>query len=197
LSRGSVALLLGFWAGACAARGHIATPAEVDQLLQAQGLAASGRITVEGPRGKLSARVVFGVARPDSLRIEMPAGTGLRFLLVSRNGRLRADLPGDDAMFEGPGNRETVNGLFGVNVAPEELVAAILGDPPESMSAGWRFDRNLPAQITIHEPSGARLTLTLEEPILAAPANRAFEFGPPRSRSWTLQEMSSRLGLRR
>ena len=101
IRRGVVALLAMSLSG-CAARGHIATPGEMALLRATDGLSSAGRITLEGPGGKVSARVVFGVARPDSLRIEIPAGTGLRFLLVSKEGRLRAVLPGDDAMLEGP-----------------------------------------------------------------------------------------------
>ena len=58
----------------------------------------------------------MGARRPDSLRIEIPAAVGLRFLLVSRDGALRADLPGEDAMFEGPQTPEVMNELFGIEV---------------------------------------------------------------------------------
>lgn len=166
-------------------------------LERTEGLSSSGRITLAGPKGKFSARVVFGVARPDSLRIEIPAGAGLRFLLVAKNGRLRADLPGDDAMFEGPATTEVMNGLFGIDLSPKDLVGAILGSPPESLGVSWRFEQALPAQMTIRGSNNTRLTLNLDEPEVGAPRSRAFEFGPPRARAWSLREMSDRLGLTR
>ena len=92
-------LLAALWTSACAARGHIATPAEVALLRETPGLSASGQITLKGPGGRFATKVVMGVARPDSLRIEIPDGGGLRFLLVCRNGRLRADLPRDGVAF--------------------------------------------------------------------------------------------------
>jgi len=183
--------------GACATRGRIATPDEMALLATTGGLSSAGRITLEGPKGKFSARVVFGVGRPDSLRIEIPAGTGLRFLLVAKGGKLRADLPGDDAMFEGPATSEVMNGLFGIDLAPEDLVGAILGSPPASLHVSWRFERSLPAQMAIRGSNDTRLTLSLDEPEVAPPQAQAFAFGPPRTRAWTLREMSDRLGLTR
>lgn len=191
------ALLLGVSLGGCATRGHIATPGEVARLEQAKGLSSSGRLTLSGPRGRFSARVVFGVARPDALRIEIPAGTGLRFLLVAKGGRLRADLPEDDAMFEGPGTREVMRDLFGVELSPEDLVGAILGSPPASLEVGWRFEGVLPSRVSIRGANRTRLSLALDDPEIEAPTSRAFEFGPARARVWTLREMSERLGLTR
>ena len=192
-----MALLLATSLGACATRGHIATPDEKARLTGAAGLSASGRLTLVGPKGKFAARVVFGVARPDAVRIEIPAGTGLRFLLVTKGGTLRADLPGDDAMFEGPGTSEIMNGLFGIDLSPEDLVGAILGSPKPSLDVTWRFDKTLPAQVTIQGTNNTRLTLTLDDPEVASPPPQAFAFGPGRRQAWTLLEMSDRLGLTR
>ena len=189
--------LLAMSLGACATRGHVATPDEMALLAKAGGLSSAGRITLEGPKGKFSARVVFGVARPDSLRIEIPAGTGLRFLLVAKDGKLRADLPGDEAMFEGPATSEVMKALFGIDLAPQDLVGAILGSPPDSLSVSWRFERSLPARTTIRGSNDTRLTLNLDDPEIRLPGSRAFDFGPPRKSSWTLREMSDRLGLTR
>lgn len=182
---------------ACATRGHIATPDEMALLAKTGGLSSAGRITLEGPKGRFSARVVFGAARPDSLRIEIPAGTGLRFLLVAKDGLLRADLPGDDAMFEGPATSEVMNGLFGIDVAPKDLVGALLGSPPESLKVFWRFERALPAKMTILGSNATRLTLSLDEPEVQVPRSQAFDFGPPRGSAWTIREMADRLGLTR
>jgi hypothetical protein len=165
-------------------------------LREAPGLSASGRITLLGPEGKLSARIVFGVARPDSLRIEIPEGTGLRFLLVSKGETLRADLPQEDAMFEGPANRETMNRLFGIDFAPKDLVSAILGAPGDTVNADWRFERARPRQITLRGSNQTRLSLLLDDPEIASPPLEAFDFGPPRGHTWSLREMSERLGLR-
>ncbi|MBK5255492.1 MAG: hypothetical protein JJE39_05615 [Vicinamibacteria bacterium] len=188
-------VLLGYSLAACAARGHIATADEVARLKQASGLSASGRLTLTGPQGRFSTRVVFGVARPDSLRIEIPSGTGLRFLLVATRGKLRADLPQDDAMFAGPGTADVMKRLFGVDVEPKDLVGALLGSPPESLPVSWRFEGARPTQVTLQGSDGARLSLTFDDPEIEPPSDRAFSFGPPRSRSWTLSEMSDRLGL--
>ena len=191
-------VLLAAWSAlACAARGHVATPEEMARLGEISGLVTSGRITLEGPAGRFSTPVVLGLARPDSLRIEIPAGAGLRFLLVAKDGRLRADLPQDDAMFEGPGTSEVMGRLFGIDVEPKSLVAAILGNPPTGFSVDWRFDRSRPVRVTLRDAKGSKLTLTLDDPETGAPAERAFTFGPTRRESWTLEEMSSRLGLKR
>ncbi len=190
-------VLLGIGLSACAARGHLATPDEVERLREAQGLSASGRITLSGRQGRFSAGVILGVARPDRVRIEIPAGAGLRFLLVAKDGRLRAELPGDDAMFEGPGTAEVMNRLFGIDLEPKDLVSALLGSPPESLSVGWRFDRSGPVQVTIRGSNTTKLALTLDDTETESPAAQAFDFGPPRRYRWTLPEMSERLGLRR
>jgi hypothetical protein len=197
LKSGGVVALLAMSLVACAARGHIATPAELVALNEAGGLSASGRLSLSGPKGRFSAQMVFGAARPDFLRIEIPAGTGLRFLLVTKNGALRADFPEDDAMFEGAATREVMNGLFGIDLAPEDLVGAILGSPPESLKVGWRFEGTLPTQVAIRGSNNTRLTLNLDDPQIKAPRLQAFDFGRPRGRSWTLAEMSDRLGLTR
>ncbi|MEO8499388.1 MAG: hypothetical protein ABI565_00635 [Vicinamibacteria bacterium] len=190
-------LLIAAAIAGCATRGHIATPDEMARLNSARGLSASGRLTLSGPKGRFSARVVFGVARPDALRIEVPEGTGLRFLLVAREGRLRADRPGDDAMFEGPSTREVMSGLFGIDLSPSDLVNAILGAPPQHLDVGWRFERNGPAQVSIRGVSHIRLTLTLDEPEVESPRPEAFAPGPPRAHVLGLREMSERLGLTR
>jgi hypothetical protein len=190
LALGAVAISAG-----CAARGHVATPQEIAVLKEATGLSASGRLSLNGPGGRFSARLIFGVARPGSLRIEIPAGTGLRFLLIAREGRLRAELPQDDAMYEGPGTSAVMKALFGIEIDPQDLVGAILGSPPETLRVGWRFDRTGPSGITLFGPNQTRLSLKLEDPEIQAPGPAAFAFGPPRRERLTLPEMSVRLGL--
>jgi len=181
----------------CAARGRIATPDEMARLGQANGLSASGQIALSGPGGRFRTRIVIGVARPGSLRLEIPAGSGLRFLLVTNGGRLRADLPQDDATYEGPATSQVMDALFGVAFDPKDLVAAILGDSPEGLAAAWRFDRGQPAQVSMNDVHGKKLTLNFEESDLQTPDSRAFTFGAARSRSITLAEMAERLGLKR
>jgi len=190
-------LVAALWASACAARGHIATPAEMALLRETAGLSASGQITLRGPDGRFGTKVVLGVARPDSLRIEIPDGGGLRFLLVCRNGTLRADLPRDGVVFEGPANREVMHRLFGIDLEPEALVRAILGASPDGFSVRWRFDRSMPTQVTIEGPDATQLSLRLDDPEIEAPPSRAFEWGPIRGRRVSLDEMRDRLGLRR
>lgn len=190
-------VLLAVSLSACATRGHIASPAEMALLEKAEGLSSAGRITLSGPKGRFSARVVFGAARPEALRIEIPAGTGLRFLLVAKDGRLRADLPGDDAMYEGPATTEVMNTLFGIDLSPRDLVGAMLGSPPDSLSLSWRFERSAPVRLAIRGSNETSLVLSLDDPEIVAPRPQAFEFGPPRGRAWSLREMSDRLGLTR
>lgn len=193
----SLLLLAALWASGCAARGHIATPAEVALLRESTGLAASGQITLKGPGGRFGTRVVLGMARPDSLRIEIPDGVGLRFLLVCRNGTLRADLPREGVVFEGPAKREVMFALFGIDLDPEALVSAILGAAPDGFAVRWRFERSMPTQVTIEGPDATQLSLTLDDPEIASPPARAFESGSIRGRRVSIDEMSDRLGLRR
>jgi hypothetical protein len=195
--RAAAALLLVVASGACAARGHIATPAEIATLRDVSGLSAGGKIELSGPQGRVRARLVFGVARPDSLRIEIPAGAGLRFLLIARDGRLRADLPLDEAMYEGPATAAVMEQLFGIDVSPADLVSAILGSPPDSLRTSWRFDASQPAQLVVERPAGGRLILSFEDPETVAPGPGAFDFGGARAHAWTLAEMSGRLGLKK
>lgn len=195
-SLGLVALTLFGWSFVgCAARGHIATPVELATLRQAKGLSASGRLTLSGPRGKATARVIFGAAPPDSLRVEIPSGASLRFLLVTRGGRLRADLPPDNAMFEGPATAATMKDLFGIDLAPEDLVAALLGSPPRTVAGLWRFERSRPSELTLTGADGTKLKLTLDDPSTDAVSDQAFAFGPARPQSLSRAEMSRRLGL--
>lgn len=190
-------LLAALSVSGCAARGHVATPAEMASLQQASGFSASGRISLRGAGGRFATRVVLGVARPDALRIEIPDGAGLRFLLISKAGRLRADLPRDGAMFEGQGTRDVMNELFGIDLDAAALVGALLGSPPEGFTLTWRFDQSRPAQVAIEGPDASKLTLTLDDPDPQAPPARAFAFPAPRATSLSLAEMSERLGLRR
>jgi hypothetical protein len=141
--------------------------------------------------------LVFGAARPDFLRIEIPAGTGLRFLLVTGNGELRADFPEDDATFKGLGTKEVMSELFGIELSPADMVSAILGSPPPPLSVRFRFERGLPVQLIIRDARDAQLTMSLDEGEMSPPGPEAFEFPSPRARAWTLKEMSTRLGLHR
>ena len=100
-------------------------------------------------------------------------------------------------MYEGPATTEVMDRLFGIDLSPRDLVGAILGPPPESLRVSWRFERSRPAQMTIRGSNDTRLTLSLDDPEIESPRGRAFDFGPPRARAWSLPEMSDRLGLTR
>ena len=192
-------LIAGFTlAGAgCAARGRIATPDEMARLTATDGFSAAGQIALAGPGGRFRTRVVIGVARPDALRIEIPSGSGLRFLLVTNGGKLRADLPPDDAMYEGPATSAVMDALFGVAFDPRDLVAALLGDAPPGIVTTWRFNRGQPARVSMKDGRGRELTLSVDESELQAPNARAFLFGPARRHTTSLTEMAETLGLKR
>ncbi|MEO5763031.1 MAG: hypothetical protein ABIR28_12045 [Vicinamibacteria bacterium] len=196
-SRAAIGALLVSFALGCAVRGHIASPDEMAQLQKTSGLSASGKLTLSGPKGRFSARVVFGLTKPASLRIEIPAGTGLRFLLVARDGKLRAELPGDDAMFEGPATSAVMKDLFGIDLSPADLVAAVLGAPPSTLNVSWRFDKTQPSLVTMRGADSTKFAIALDDPSVEPPPATAFAFGPPRGQSWTIEQMSVRLGLRR
>ena len=66
------------------------------------------------------------MARPDSLRIEIPAGPASASFWCPGTGGFARTFRGDDAMFEGPATREVMDGLFGIDLAPDDLVGAIL-----------------------------------------------------------------------
>ncbi|MEO8359332.1 MAG: hypothetical protein ABI672_04820 [Vicinamibacteria bacterium] len=196
-SRAALGVLLMAFASGCAVRGHIASPDEMAQLHKASGLSAAGKLTLFGPRGRFSARVVFGLTKPASLRIEIPAGTGLRFLLVAHDGKLRAELPGDDAMFEGSATSGVMKDLFGIDLSPADLVASVLGAPPSTLNVSWRFDKSQPSLVTIRGSDHTELVVALDDPSVEPPPATAFAFGPPRGQSWSIEQMSDRLGLRR
>ena len=184
-------------AAGCAARGHVATPDELALLREASGLSASGKITLSGPGGRFSTRMLIGVAKPDLVRLEIPAGTGLRFRLITNGETLLADLPGEAVFFRGASSRGVLEALFGVEIEPRDLVAAVLGNQPTDFRTAWRFDRALPVHMKIDGREGRALAMSLDDTELAAPSAEAFVVDPPRSSPVSLEEMSSRLGLRR
>jgi hypothetical protein len=191
------ALLICASGSGCAARGHVATPEEIARLQKVEGLSASGLLSLAGPSGRFRTRVVLGVSRPDAVRIEIPSGTGLRFLLVARGGRLRAELPGDGVAYEGVATAEVMDDLFGIDFEPRDLVAAVLGNASPRLSTTWRFDRGRPSHTMMKGSDGRTLALSLDDAELAAPPAAAFEVLGGRGQSVTLREMSDRLGLRR
>ena len=180
----------------CAARGHVATPAEMAGLRASSGLTASGKITLRGPRGRFSTRVLFGVDRAGSLRLEIPAGAGLRFLLVCRGDRLRAELPQEGASYEGEASAEVMSRLFGIDLAPRDLANAILGEAAAEVDARWRFDRGQPAALSLRRGETS-LPLTLADPETEAPGPDAFALRPIQGALLSLDDMAARLGLTR
>ena len=192
-----IALGVAFAAAGCAARGRIANPSEVRELQQAGGLSASGQLTLSGPSGRIRTRVVLGMARPDALRIEIPAGASLRFLLTTNDGQLSAVLPLEGVRYDGEASPMVMSTLFGIDFGPQALVASALGGTDPGLDASWRFDRGAPSEIVLTGRSGGSLKLALDDVELVPPPPMAFRPSESGALSVSLDEMSRRLGLRR
>jgi hypothetical protein len=194
---------MGLTAPWCAPRGRIATPAELARLKAAPGFVGSGQLRVSSPLGRFRAPILIGVARPDRIRLEVLAGPGASFVLVSRDGLLGAEYPVARARFEGKGDRSTIASLFGASLAPDELVGALLGaPPPRARFYEWRFESGAPRNVRLHLSDGSRLDFILDgdeaAPELKDVEASAFTAPAPSEsvRSVDVDTMARLLGLR-
>jgi hypothetical protein len=119
-------------------------------------LALSGR----AGRAKLRGRVLIGVARPASIRIEGLAPFGApMFILVADRGRATLLLPRDNRVLRDTPPAAIVEALTGVPLGPDELRAALggCGVPVAAAASGRRYGASSWAAIDL--ASGATVYL--------------------------------------
>jgi hypothetical protein len=154
-------------------------PEVAEQARSATSYSAMLRVSLRGPELRARTRVLVAFRRPDALRIELPGPTGARLLAVARGGSLTAVFPGERAVFAGPARPEELESLLGVALSPAEMMDVLVGAPPPRVQEyKARWGEALPREIEARLPDGARLKLTVEDPVAGAPVpERAFD--PP------------------
>jgi hypothetical protein len=122
------------------------------------------RVSLRAPGLRARTPALIAFARPGELRIEIPGPTGARLAAVVREGRLVAVFPGDRAFFEGDATESALLALLGVKLTPAEVMDVLLGGgSPRLRAYDVRWGTDLPRELRIVLPDGARLSLRVEE----------------------------------
>jgi hypothetical protein len=136
-------------------------------------------VSVRGRELRGRSRALVAFRRPASLRIELPGASGARLIAVARDDRLTAVLPAERAVLEQAAGPAEFEALFGVGLAPGELMDLLVGvRPPRVRDLDVRWGRRLPSRLRATLADGTHLQATVEdaEDATAVPA-AAFE--PP------------------
>jgi outer membrane lipoprotein-sorting protein len=166
------------WAPGCASA-RLPPPETIARARSAATYSASLRFSLSGPDLRGRGRAIVAFARPDRLRVEVPGPAGARVVAVLSEGSLVATFPGEHAVFRDVANEASLHALFGLALAPAEMMDALVGVPSASLrSYRVRWGRSLPRTIEAEMSDGARLTLRVDsaEQDVSIPA-AAFE--PP------------------
>jgi hypothetical protein len=159
---------LAFLGTACATV-TLPAPEVAERARKSETYSASLRVSLHGPELRARTRVLLAFRRPDSLRIELPGPMGARLVAVTRGGALHAVFSGERAVFEGAATPETLEELLGVSLSPGEMMDLLVGTPSgrvRDYTARW--GTALPREIEARLPDGARLKVTVEEPVTGA-----------------------------
>jgi hypothetical protein len=145
-------------------------PPEVAQRARAtESYSASLKVSLRGPELRARTRVLLAFQRPDSLRIELPGPSGARLVAVTRAGSLAAVFPAERALFEGDATPATLEALLGVSLAPAEVMDLLVGVPSARVREyKARWGEALPREVDARLPDGARLKVTVEDPVTGA-----------------------------
>ena len=180
-SRSGAAALAGIalYASGCAT----ATLPSPEIATRARGTAtysASVRFSVSGPDLRGRGRAVLAFERPDRLRVEVPGPTSLRLVAVLRAGSLVAAFPAERAVFRDAATATALQALFGLSLAPGEIMDVLVGAPPPSLrSYRARWGPALPRSIDATLADGTRLKLEVESADLDAAIPAAAFQEPP------------------
>ncbi len=155
-------------------------PAEVAAAARAaQSYSAAVSVRLRGDGVRASTRALVAWQRPDRLRLEIPGPSGVRFVVVTRSGRLAAVFPGERAAFEGAASAATFEDFLGVALAPADLMDALVGvAPTRARSFEARWGARLPVLVELTLAGGTRLKLELEDAETGMPLG-AEVFAPP------------------
>jgi hypothetical protein len=178
LRLGAVAAFLGAHVlGGCAAGWRPPAPDVALRAKQAGSYSGELRLSLTGPDVRARASVLVGFRRPDALRIEVPGPTGARLVAVAREGRFVAAFPHDRAYFDGSATSEVLESLFGVALAPAEVMDVIVGvSSPRLRAYKADWGPALPRRVEATLPDGARLKLdTVDAQLDAQVPSEAFD----------------------
>jgi len=156
---------------------------------------ASVRFSIAGPELRGRGRAVLAFERPDRLRVEVPGLTGLRLVAVLRDGSLLAVFPADRAVFHAAANTAALQALFGLALAPNEMMDILVGAPTSSLrSYSARWGPALPRAIDATLADGTRLRLQVEAPEKDVPIPEA-AFDPPPHEAYRVVDASEARSL--
>jgi len=141
-------------------------PKDVQERARAQRIFSaelSVRVSGDSVRGRAQTLVAF--ARPSSLRVEIPSPTGLRLVVVTKEGALTAVFPKAQALYSGPATPETLGALLGIALAPGEIMDLLVGAAPlrlRDVRVAW--GASLPERVEATLPDGTRLSARVRSP---------------------------------
>lgn len=126
---------------------------------------ASLHVSLKGPELRARTRAIVAFRRPDALRVEVPGPAGgTRLVAVTREGKLAAVFPPERAIFRADADAASFASLFGLALAPAEVMDLLVGTPSPRLKAyraGW--GASLPRVIEATLPDGSRLNLTVDD----------------------------------
>lgn len=160
------ALAVAALASAGCATGFTPPPSGAAERARAErSFSAVLRVSLKGPEFRARTRALVAFRRPDGLRVEVPGPAGgTRVVAVTRDGRLTAVFPDDRAVFRADADEKSFASLFGLALAPGEVMDLLVGTPSPRLKtyhAGW--GPSLPRRIAATLPDGARLEVTVED----------------------------------
>lgn len=189
----AIAVAGGLWAAGCASL-PAASPAARADAQRVTTYTANLRVSMRGPELRGRADVVVGFRRPDALRVELPAGTGLRLLAVAQGERLVVAFPGERSYYEGPATAEAFGSLLGVALTPADLMDVLLGlTPARVRSLDVQWGPIAPSRVVAQLHDGTRLEARVREPELGRPLGDG-AFAPPVTAGWQRLTMDEARG---
>jgi outer membrane lipoprotein-sorting protein len=148
---------------ASCASAKLPTPETATQARASRTYSATVRVSVSGPDLRARGRAVIAFERPDRMRVEVPGPTGLRLVAVLRDGSLVAVFPADRVVFRDAASAAALHALFGLSLAPGEIMDVLVGAPPPSLrSFRARWGASLPRSIDATLADGTHLKLDVE-----------------------------------
>lgn len=188
-----LALCGGLLAAGCASL-PAASPAARAEAQRATTYTANLRVSMRGPELRGRADAVVGFRRPDALRVELPAGAGLRLLAVAQGERLVVAFPGERSYYEGAATAEAFGSLLGVALAPADLMDVLLGLTPTRVRAlDVQWGPIAPSRVVAQLHDGTRLEAKVREPELGRPLGDG-AFAPPSTAGWQRLTMDEARG---
>jgi hypothetical protein len=157
-------LLLLVPCGGCASFNHASFEVqERARLVTSWSAAVSVRL--QGPKIRVRAHTLVAFRKPSELRVELPAPTGPRLVVVAKDDVVTAVFPRERAVYRGPAHADAFGALLGLALEPREIMDLLLGEAAprlRDVRVGW--GPALPERIEVTLPDGARLSARVEAP---------------------------------